>query len=119
MPQRFKLFHRGLLSACLGLAACSSWAVKPQDTGDSLLLKAARVFDGREMKADTAVLVKDGKIADIGPLAGFKDNSARVLDLGDATLMPGIIELHAHLNYRQVPAETVLEHGVTTLRDVR
>ena len=31
--------------------------------------------------------------------------------MGDATLLPGFIELHAHLSFQNVPADTVLKHG--------
>ena len=39
-------------------------------------------------------------------------------DLGDATILPGFIELHAHLSFQGIPADTVLKHGITTIRDV-
>jgi len=85
----------------------------------SLLLHAARVFDGNEMRSDLSVLVKDGHIAKIGPRHSFSSNDAKaVIDLGDATLLPGFIELHAHLTFQKVPADIVLRHGVTTVRDV-
>ncbi len=38
--------------------------------------------------------------------------------MGDATILPGFIELHAHLAFQPVPRDTVLKHGVTTVRDV-
>jgi len=48
----------------------------------------------------------------------FKSSVAKVIDLGDATLLPGFIELHAHLAFQHIPADTVLKHGITTIRDV-
>ncbi|PKO58381.1 MAG: amidohydrolase, partial [Betaproteobacteria bacterium HGW-Betaproteobacteria-18] len=47
-----------------------------------------------------------------------KPSNAKVIDLGDATILPGFIELHAHLTFQHVPADTVLKHGITTIRDV-
>ncbi len=83
-----------------------------------LLISAARVFDGYTLRNDAAVLISDGKVARIDGREAFNDSDAPRLDLGDATLLPGFIELHAHLSYQQVPADTVLRHGITTVRDV-
>lgn len=85
---------------------------------DALLIHAARVFDGYNMLNDADVLITDGRISRVGKRESFGDLSAKTLDLGDATLLPGFIELHAHLTFRQVPADVVLRHGITTLRDV-
>lgn len=91
----------------------------PLQAGDApLLIHAARVFDGDNMRSDASVLLIDGRVAAIDNPATFKDVEARRMELGDATLLPGFIELHAHLTFRQVPADTVLRHGITTLRDV-
>jgi hypothetical protein len=60
----------------------------------------------------------NGKVAQIGARESFKSGHAKVIDLGDATLLPGFIELHAHLSFQNVPPDTVLKHGITTIRDV-
>ena len=68
--------------------------------GESLLLTADRMLDvdrGRIIE-DAAVLINDGLIVaagmrkDVGAPAG----SLR-LDLGDNTLLPGLIDMHVHL----------------------
>jgi imidazolonepropionase-like amidohydrolase len=84
----------------------------------ALLIHAQRVFDGNSLKTNTSVLISNGKIVQVAPRDTFKTTTAKVIDLGDATLLPGFIELHAHLTFRHVPANTVLRHGITTLRDV-
>ncbi|SEO22625.1 Imidazolonepropionase [Nitrosospira multiformis] len=84
----------------------------------AILLHAARVFDGHDMRADLSMLIRDGRVAQVGPRGSFASENAKVIDLGDATILPGFIELHAHLTYQQVPADTVLKHGITTIRDV-
>ncbi|MDD1609744.1 MAG: amidohydrolase, partial [Methylococcaceae bacterium] len=66
----------------------------------------------------TSVLITKGQITQIDNREAFKATVATVIDLGDATLLPGFIELHAHLDFRHIPADTVLRHGITTLRDV-
>ncbi|CAD6877202.1 hypothetical protein [Methylomonas albis] len=83
-----------------------------------VLITAARVFDGYTIRNDAAVLIADGKVARIDSREAFNEINVNTLDLGDATLLPGFIELHAHLSYQQVPADTVLRHGITTVRDV-
>lgn len=85
---------------------------------DTYILHAARVFDGYSLHADTSVLISDNQIVKIDTPAAFKDIATQTIELGDATLLPGLIELHAHMSFRQVPPDVVLRHGITTLRDV-
>lgn len=98
------------------LTLFSSPFVIAEDT--PLLLHAARVFDGNEMRTNTSVLISKGKIARIDSRDALKDTAATVIDLGDATILAGFIELHAHLDFQHIPADVVLRHGITTLRDV-
>lgn len=93
-------------------------AVAQTGKHDALLLHAARVFDGHKMRTNTSVLVVNGNVMQIGPRGSFAPDNAKVIDLGDATILPGFIELHAHLSFQHVPADTVLKHGITTIRDV-
>ncbi|MDD2800388.1 MAG: amidohydrolase family protein [Methylococcales bacterium] len=102
----------------LALSLVATSAIAEETPPQTLLIHAARVFDGTDFKSDTSVLVVDGKVTQIDKREAFKNTTAKEIDLGDATLLPGFIELHAHLNYRHIPAETVLRHGITTLRDV-
>ena len=111
---------------CLFLAVfafpCAIAQISQETSPESVLLHAARVFDGDSIRTDTSVLVIDGKVARIDKRESFKSCGkpcdAKVIDLGDATLLPGFIELHAHLSFQNVPADTVLKHGITTIRDV-
>jgi hypothetical protein len=110
----------GRMMPCLFLipAALASSPLAAQETDEAILLHAARVFDGNSVRTNTSVLVMNGKIAQIGPRESFKSDHANVIDLGEATVLPGFIELHAHLAYQHVPPGTVLKHGITTIRDV-
>ncbi len=60
------------------------------------VIKAARLFDGKSDKLiqPGIVVVADGKIQSIG---GAAPPNATVIDLGDATLLPGFIDSHTHL----------------------
>jgi len=85
---------------------------------ESILIRADRVFDGYTFKGDTSVLIVDGKIVKIDTPAATNINAEKVVDLGDATLFPGFIELHAHSNLQQIPQDILLRHGITTIRDL-
>ena len=68
----------------------------------SVLIEAGLLFDGLNgaVQADQAVLITDGRIADVGPAARLRQELApetQVIDLGDACLAPGLIDGHTHL----------------------
>ena len=108
-----------------------------------IVLKAAHLFDSVSGKLieHGVVVVSGTKIQAVGGDVKIPDN-AQVIDLGDATLMPGFIDAHVHLSAEFSPdwyhdffddimrfpaeqalygahyAKLTLEAGVTTVRDV-
>jgi len=66
-----------------------------------MLFRAHRLFDGRNPKVfrDWVVEVEDGSILDVGPCsrAASGPDAGAVVDLGDVTLLPGLIDAHQHL----------------------
>jgi imidazolonepropionase-like amidohydrolase len=68
---------------------------------EATILKAARVLDVKAGKYldGHAVLVRGGNIEAVGPFADLKLQAptAAVIDLGAATLLPGLIDCHTHL----------------------
>jgi imidazolonepropionase-like amidohydrolase len=108
-----------------------------------VVLKADRLFDSVSGKIieHGIVLVSDQKIQAVGTDVRIPAN-AKVIDLGDATLLPGFIDAHVHLSAEssnsyyedffqgimRFPAEqalwgakyakATLEAGVTTVRDL-
>ena len=67
------------------------------------IFKASRVANA-ELTAwleDHAVVVEDGRIASVLPQASLADSSSeahRVYDLGDVSLLPGLVDAHCHMH---------------------
>jgi len=85
--------HRTIL-ALLAISFSLSAADK------TYVLKAAHMFDGKgeHVVSPGLVVVTNGKIAAIGAAAAIPAG-AETIDLGDATLLPGLIDAHTHLSY--------------------
>lgn len=81
----------GLPLVVLSLAGLAGGGEPPA----TLVLRASRVFDGTTVHAGWEVVVSGEKIVAAGPRAAAA--GGRVLDLGDVTLLPGLIEGHSHL----------------------
>lgn len=111
-----KIIKPFLLLVLTALVPFNAAALAPGP--EVILLKAARVFDGNNIRTGISVLVKNGKVLNLDTHESIKFKNARVIDLGDATILPGFIELHAHISFQNVPADVVLKHGVTTVRDL-
>ena len=81
---------RKALLACF--VFCSLAGAQPSVT----VLKAARLFDARSDKViQPGIVVVSGK--QIQSVGGQVPANATVIDLGDATLLPGFIDSHTHL----------------------
>ncbi|TMB31657.1 MAG: amidohydrolase family protein [Deltaproteobacteria bacterium] len=108
-----------------------------------ILLRAAHLFDARKgvLVSPAAVLVEDARIAQVGADASAPAGT-ETIDLGDSTLLPGLMDAHEHLTFEAGPswykdevellqrpateqahfasayARRVLEAGFTTVRDL-
>jgi imidazolonepropionase-like amidohydrolase len=130
------------VALALGLAAAPSPAGSPDAPEAAVLaIRAARLLDvsaGRYVE-NPVVVVRGDRIERVG---SSTPDGARVLDLGDRTLLPGLIDAHTHVllqgdataaEYeeqilKEYPAHRVaravralkiaLEHGFTALRDL-
>src|SRR5438876_3643661 len=134
----------GVVLLCLMAATSGHGQAKSATPANkTIVLKAARMYDGKgdALVKPGVVVVADGKITAAGPTASVPAG-AEVIDLGDATLLPGFIDAHTHLtgmysdDWKQatldrlqktvaeqaldasVNARVTLMAGFTTVRDV-
>lgn len=86
-----------------------------------MLLTNGAIFDGETMlPAGHALLVEDGRIARIAPAASFAGYGGRVVDASGMTILPGLIDCHAHMvlggELNPSAAMTGMSHVELTLR---
>ncbi len=64
-----------------------------------VVLRAARLFDGKSasLQQPGVVVVSGSRIEAAGPQSAIPPN-ATIVDLGDATLLPGFMDAHTHLS---------------------
>jgi imidazolonepropionase-like amidohydrolase len=123
-----------VLAAVLSLACLPAYAA-------TLVVSADRMFDARAGKVSgpARVVIRDGLIESVNPPDLPAD--AQLVELGDHTLMPGLLDMHTHINgdwftgddWVTIPvyetaadwgirgvvyAERTLLAGFTTVRDV-
>ncbi|MCW6010889.1 amidohydrolase family protein [Micromonospora sp. CPCC 205371] len=84
----------------------------------STLFRRVRVFDGTQLLDATDVLVRDGRIAEVGRRAvrAAAQGSEVVDGQGRQTLLPGLIDAHAHIV--EGALARALRFGVTTELDM-
>ena len=104
------------MSAFIALLLLPIYSARAQQP---IVVRAARMVDVArgELVAPAVVVVANGRIVSIG--AGGVPAGARTVDLGDLTLLPGLIDAHTHLTYdisgdwvtrsvRELPADAAL-----------
>ena len=83
------------------------------DEQADLLVTAPRLFDGEHVLSDGAVAIRGDEIVAAGSRENVHVDAERTLALRNATLLPGLIDLHTHqLGYGQSGSV------VTTVRDL-
>jgi imidazolonepropionase-like amidohydrolase len=95
-----------LVALAAGAAAVAAGAQTPGPplppppcSTDAVTIRAARVLDGRGgALANAVVAVRDDRIVSAGACAG-----PVTIDLEDATLLPGLIDVHTHIDWHFQP----------------
>ncbi|HWY39951.1 MAG TPA: amidohydrolase family protein [Chthoniobacterales bacterium] len=131
-----------VIRSIFALLAVAS-ALTTQAAEKTIVLKAARLFDGKSktLVQNGVVIVQGNKMVDAGSNLSAPSD-AQVIDLGDATLSPGFMDGHTHLtldfsgNYNErrlkeldlnvseqaiiatTHARATVEAGFTTVRDL-
>jgi imidazolonepropionase-like amidohydrolase len=127
-------------AAAAGLSLLAPWRARA--ASGVTVLKAARLFDGMTMRTPGVLVLRGDRIVSMN--AGDAGSGANVIELGDVTLMPGLIDCHTHVAASVVPslylearsakntvadnvpeaalysirnAQTMLRNGFTTVRD--
>lgn len=117
---------------------------QPKDAGNPTYIKAGKFFDSENGKilANYTIKVENNKITEVGAGISIPD-SAKIIDLSDYTVMPGLIDGHTHLMSLETitkdqyitdqilfegdalrvlrgakRAKSFLENGITTVRDL-
>src|SRR5688572_10973689 len=116
MTLRFRI---SALLLCLALQVMPAFAQigapgERKGTG-TIVLRAARIIDGTGAVpiTDGAIVITDDKISTVGPFAAISvPAGTRVIDLGDATLMPGFIDAHTHIIGRVLGDPEIGESGM-------
>lgn len=81
--------RRFFWSAALGV-------VFPVVSSAQILITANRLFDGRRLLGpNSAIVVDSGRITQVGPAP--RVFRGQRYDLGDVTLLPGLVDVHAHI----------------------
>jgi imidazolonepropionase-like amidohydrolase len=99
MKRNIAIFASATVLALLAArsSAAADTAPAPAPAPHTTVLRAAHMFDSvsGKLTGPAQVTVVDNKIMRIG--AGEVPKDAEVIDLGDATLLPGFIDAHVHI----------------------
>lgn len=85
------------------------------DNRGTMAITNVRVFDGERVIDNANLLIKNVRIAEVGPQVTVPDD-AQVVEGGGRTVLPGLIDAHVHA-YGNARADA-LRMGVTTMLDM-
>jgi imidazolonepropionase-like amidohydrolase len=85
------------IQPCFGIDDFARQCAAPART---IAIRAGRLFDSNAGKllADQVIVIEGDRIAAVGPAAQTKiPSGVQVIDLGRATVLPGLIDAHTHM----------------------
>src|ERR1700704_6880102 len=90
-----------LLAPLVLPATARAQAPRPAQSAPPVLIKAGRLIDGRSdaPQSGVGILIEGDRIKAVGPLAQIQGQArgARVIDVSQMTVLPGLIDTHTHL----------------------
>jgi imidazolonepropionase-like amidohydrolase len=97
-----RICNRFVLLAALFFVPLSIGDLVAQSAAPESLVKAARLLDPRtgNVLSPAAVLIENGRIKEVGPPSQVQPHApagVTTIDLGSATVLPGLIDAHTHL----------------------
>jgi imidazolonepropionase-like amidohydrolase len=126
-----------LALVCVIALSATTWC---QQSSKRTVVHAGKMLDVKTGNTllDQAIVIEDGKIVSVGPKSILRlSGSETLIELGSATVMPGLIDAHTHLTFNprfgydslaiSIPREALigarnarvtLEAGFTTVRNV-
>lgn len=123
MIRTFQLALLLPLLACAGSTGPSTDRTAPADPGTTAFVGVTVIpmTSPGLVLPDQTVIVRGGRIAEVGPRSGIAvPAGAQRIDGTGRFLIPGLADLHVHLEYFDDPEilRLFLEHGVTTVRNM-
>ncbi|MCZ4340275.1 amidohydrolase family protein [Sphingomonadaceae bacterium G21617-S1] len=134
---------RRLAAAILALLAASPLAAQGAPAPKVTMIHAGTLLaePGKPARGPSTIVIRDGRIAEIRDGYAAAEPGARLIDLKDRFVMPGLIDMHVHLwgiggdpmrdrltainrddaddmMYAVTNARITLESGFTTVRDL-
>ena len=121
MPFATSPRHLSLLVAIVGALSCATASSPIAQSGSTVVIQDVTVIpmSGTGSSPHQTVIVRSGRIAEIGPAADVRPPAdATIVDGAGKYLIPGLFEMHSHTSKSRASALGLyVVHGVTTLRD--
>ena len=126
----FRISARLATAACLSLlaAGCGSPAPEAPPASDATALTGVRIIDGTGAAPveQGTIVISQGAIVAAGPASAVQvPEGAATVDLAGRTVMPGLIDAHAHVRAGSMPVSiredlllrlrTYASYGITTV----
>ena len=88
------------------LLVLTAGTIAPAQTTSKYLIRAGSLFDSEtgQFRGDMTILINDDKIAAVKPtkeVTQQEEKDRQVIDLSKYTVLPGLIDAHTHLLYRE------------------